>query len=414
MIQRKDSIVFSPGHIGNIELKNRLVRSATYDNAATPEGRVTEKMIEIYRTLAKGGIGLIITGIVGIYKKAITPHLILGNYDDSFLPELKKISQAVHDSDGECKIMVQLHHPGRQVIHPEDLMKILPYLPKVYMSYIEQHPEALQSQDQPTKLVEPTAPSPVFDNLFDRTPRGLEIKEINEIIDAYVEGIRRVQEAGFDGVQLHAAHGYLLSSFLSPHTNKRDDQYGGSTENRTRIIAEIYERARKKVGENFPIIIKFNTMDFLPDGIDIVEATKVGKILSKIGFGAIETSGGMWEALTQGQEQMGWTPVILPESRTEIRSKDQEGYFLPGATALKDEINNPIILVGGLKSFDKIEEILKSKNADFISLSRPLIRQPDLPNLWLSGSGKNTAECISCNGCLPIGAEATRCRAKKE
>jgi len=183
MIQRKDSIVFSPGHIGNIELKNRLVRSATYDNAATPEGRVTEKMIEIYRTLAKGGIGLIITGIVGIYKKAITPHLILGNYDDSFLPELKKISQAVHDSDGECKIMVQLHHPGRQVIHPEDLMKILPYLPKVYMSYIEQHPEALQSQDQPTKLVEPTAPSPVFDNLFDRTPRGLEIKEINEIID---------------------------------------------------------------------------------------------------------------------------------------------------------------------------------------------------------------------------------------
>jgi len=414
MIQRKDSIVFSPGHIGNIELKNRLVRSATYDNAATPEGRVTEKMIEIYRTLAKGGIGLIITGIVGIYKKAITPHLILGNYDDSFLPELKKISQAVHDSDGECKIMVQLHHPGRQVIHPEDLMKILPYLPKVYMSYIEQHPEALQSQDQPTKLVEPTAPSPVFDNLFDRTPRGLEIKEINEIIDAYVEGIHRVQEAGFDGVQLHAAHGYLLSSFLSPHTNIRDDQYGGSTENRTRIIAEIYERARKKVGENFPIIIKFNTMDFLPDGIDIVEATKVGKILSKIGFDAIETSGGMWEALTHGQEQMGWTPVLLPESRTEIRSKDQEGYFLLGATALKDEINNPVILVGGLRSFDKIEEILESGNADFISLSRPLIRQPDLPNLWLSGSGKNTAECISCNGCLPIGAEATRCRAKKE
>lgn len=206
----------------------------------------------------------------------------------------------------------------------------------------------------------------------------------------------------------------MLSSFLSPHTNKRDDQYGGSTENRTRIIAEIYERARKKVGENFPIIIKLNTMDFLPDGIDSVEATKVGKILSKIEFGAIETSGGMWEAVTQGQEQMGWPPVILPESRTEIRSEDQEGYFLPGATALKDEIINPIILVGGLKSFDKIEEILKSGNADFISLSRPLIRQPDLPNLRLSGYGKNTAECISCNGCLPIGAEATRCRAKKD
>ena len=133
-------------------------------------------------------------------------------------------------------------------------------------------------------------------------------------------------------------------------------------------------------------------MDFLPDGIDIIEATKVGEILSKIGFDAIETSGGMWEAVTQGQEQIGWAPVIMPESRTEIRSKDQEAYFLPGAIALKDQIKNPIIL----------------------SLSRPLIRQPDLPNLWLSGSGKNTAECISCNGCLPLGAEATRCRAKKE
>ena len=414
MIQRKDSIVFRPGRIGNIELKNRLVRSATYENAATANGRVTEKMIEIYRNLAKGGVGLIITGIVGVYKKAMAPHLILGNYDDSFIPELKKISQTVHNSDGECKIMVQLYHPGRQVIHPEDAMKFLPYLPKVYMSYIEQHPEVLQSQDQLTQLAEPTAPSPVFDNLFNRTPRGLEINEINEIIDAYAEGIRRVQEAGFDGVQLHAAHGYLLSSFLSPHTNKREDPYGGSTENRTRIIAEIYERGRKKVGENFPIIIKFNTMDFLPDGIDIIEATKVGEILSKIGFDAIETSGGMWEAVTQGQEQIGWAPVIMPESRTEIRSKDQEAYFLPGAIALKDQIKNPIILVGGLKSFDKIEEILESGNADFISLSRPLIRQPDLPNLWLSGSGKNTAECISCNGCLPLGAEATRCRAKKE
>ena len=414
MIQRKDSIVFSPGRIGDIELKNRLVRSATYDNAATAEGRVTEKMIEIYRTSAKGGVALIITGIVGVYKKAMAPHLILGNYDDSFIPDLRKISQAVHDSDGECKIMIQLHHPGRQVIHPEDLMKFLPYLPKVYLSYIEQHPEVLQSQEQQTQLVEPTAPSPVFDTLFDRTPRGLDINEIHEIIDAYAEGIRRVQEAGFDGVQLHAAHGYLLSSFISPHTNKRDDHYGGSTENRTRIIAEIYERARKKVGENFPIIIKFNTMDILPDGIDIVEATKVGKIFSKIGFDAIETSGGMWESVTQGQEQMGWKPVIIPESRTEIKSKDQEAYFLPGATALKHEIKNPIILVGGLKSFDKIEEILESGSADFISLSRSLIRQPDLPNLWLSGSGKNTAECISCNACLPIGAEPTRCRAKKK
>ncbi len=413
MPDRKNSIVFSPCCIRKIELKNRIVRSATFENAANVDGKVTEQLIEIYHKLAKGGVGLIITGNVSVYSKAFTRHRVLGIYDDNFISGLKKMSQTVHDTNSECKVMVQLQHPGRQVLNPETLSKLNPFLPPAYMSYIKRHQEVIQSYQHPPHRVEPTAPSAIFDTLFEQTPRALTLEEINEIIESHAEGIRRAQEAGFDGVQLHAAHGYLLSTFLSPWTNRRNDKYGGSTENRIRIFVEIYEQAKKKVGEDFPITIKMNTTDFLPGGMNIEEATKIGEILSRIGFAAIETSGGMWEAVTRGREQLSWRPVILPESRTGIKTIDQEAYFLPGAKALKEKTDIPIILVGGLKTFDKIEEILESGSADFVSLSRPLIRQPDLPNLWLSDSSNNRAECISCNACLPIMDEPLKCRMKK-
>jgi 2,4-dienoyl-CoA reductase-like NADH-dependent reductase (Old Yellow Enzyme family) len=178
------------------------------------------------------------------------------------------------------------------------------------------------------------------------------------------------------------------------------------------MVKEIYQRARKKVGDRFPILIKFNTTDFLPGGIDLDEAVQVGKFLSEIGFSAIEASGGMWESCTRTKEELGWPPVLLPESRTGIKDKDQEAYFLPGAKALKEKTKATVILVGGLRSFGKIEEVLTSKGADFVSLSRPLIRQPDLPNRWHSGEGPDKAECISCNACIPIGSARTGCRVK--
>jgi 2,4-dienoyl-CoA reductase-like NADH-dependent reductase (Old Yellow Enzyme family) len=411
MTTRENSIVFKPGRIGNIELKNRLVRSATYENAANEDGTVSEKLIEIYRELAGGGVGLIITGIAGTYTKALAPHRMMGIYDDAFVPGLKKITQAVKAADRDCRVMIQLHHPGRQVRDYQAPSRLLSYLPKAFLAYLERHPELIQDQEEPGREIEPVAPSAVFDSFFERTPPALTLEEIDAIIDAYAEGIRRAREAGFDGVQLHAAHGWLLSSFLSPHTNQREDQYGGSTENRTRIITEIYERAGKKVGDDFPILIKMNTTDFLPQGLNIEEALKVANVLNKIGFAAIETSGGMWEALTRSQEDLGWPPVFLPESWTKINSIDKEAYFLPAARAFKEKVDIPVILVGGIKSFSKIEEILESGSSDFVSMSRPLIRQPDLPNLWLSGTGKDTAECVSCNGCIPAGSEPLKCRA---
>jgi 2,4-dienoyl-CoA reductase-like NADH-dependent reductase (Old Yellow Enzyme family) len=413
MSDRKDSVVFKPGRIGQLVIKNRLVRSATYENAATPNGEVSDALLDLYADLARGGAGLIITGIAGVYQKSVFPHLMIRVDEDGYIPGLKKLARTVHATDPDCKVVLQLHHPGRQVIAPGELDKLSAVLAPAWVAFIQKHAEAAApTEGPPPHAVEPTAPSPLHDPLFDRTPRALLLEEIEEIIDAFAEGIRRAQEAGFDGAQLHAAHGWLLSSFLSPMTNQREDQYGGSTENRVRIVGEIYRRARNKVGETFPILIKFNTTDFLPGGTDLKEALRVGKILSQVGFAALEASGGMWESVTRKKEELGWLPVLLPESRTSIKTYDQEAYFLPGARALKEKTDATVISVGGYRSFRKIEEALASKAADFVSLSRPLIRQPDLPNLWRSGVGVDRAECISCNACLPIGHVPLVCRAK--
>ncbi|MGO9214093.1 MAG: NADH:flavin oxidoreductase [Syntrophales bacterium] len=411
MNTREKSIVYTPAWIGPLQVKNRLVRSATYENAATTGGEVSEFLVELYRNLAKGGVGLVITSLAGVYSKALPYHLSIRADEDSFIPSLKKIPRTVREVDSDCKVILQLAHPGRQVINPKDAVKLFPMLPPAMLAYIQKHPEIL-TPTEAVHEVEPTAPSAVYDVTYDRTPRALTTDEIGEIIDAFAEGIRRAQEAGFDGVQLHAAHGYLMSSFLSPRTNQREDQYGGSTENRTRIIKEIYQLARKKVGDRFPILIKMNTTDFLPGGIDLDEAVCVGEIVSEAGFAAIETSGGMSESLTRTKEELGWPPLLLAESRTGIKTKDQEGYFLPGAKAIKEKTNATIIAVGGFRSFSKIEEVLTSKAADFISLCRPLIQQPDLPNLWRSGEGPDKAECISCNACIPVGSDRLGCRVK--
>ena len=412
MVTRKDSIIFTPACIGELEVKNRLVRSATYENAATKEGEVSDFLVDLYRTLAKGGVGLIITSVASVYTKGRQMHLGMRVDSDSFIPGLQKIPRVIRESAPDCKVVLQLGHPGRQVINQEDAIKLLPVLPQAFLAYIQRHPELMLPPAEAPHVVEPTAPSAIYDPIFDRTPRALTIEEIEKIIESFAEGVRRAQEAGFDGVQLHAAHGYLLSSFLSPRTNQREDQYGGSLENRIRIIKDIYQRAREKVNDRFPILIKINTTDFLPDGIDLVQVVQVGRALSKIGFTAIEASGGMWEALTRKQEELGWPPVILPEARTGIKTQDQEAYFLQGAKALKEGIQTTIILVGGLRSFSKIEEVLTSKVADFVSISRPLIRQPDLPNLWRSGEGPDKAECISCNACLPVRNVRLTCRVK--
>jgi 2,4-dienoyl-CoA reductase-like NADH-dependent reductase (Old Yellow Enzyme family) len=236
------------------------------------------------------------------------------------------------------------------------------------------------------------------------------MEEIEETIEAFAEAARRAEEEGFDAIQLHVAHGWLLNEFLSPYTNRRTDEYGGRTEKRVKIIEYIYKRTVEKVGKDFPILIKMNVDDFLEGGINLNESKKIAERLSKVGFAAIETSGCMWEVMTRSKEELGWEPAMVPESRINIRSKDKEAYHLPYAREIRKVINVPLILVGGIRSLDVIEKILAEGSADFVALSRPLIRQPDLPNRWLKGIGGLTADCISCNGCVgSLMAGGVRC-----
>lgn len=416
MTSRDNSIVFQSGTIGSLKLKNRLVRSATFESAATltgDTGQVTDAMLEIHRNLAKGGVGLIIMGIVGVYSKCIG-HGQMRLDDDKYIKSFEQVAKAVHEIDNECKIMPQLHHYGRQSIRMDIIDQLIGTMPGPLRKRMKEDDRDLDLSDTHASI-EVVAPSALYDDYLKRTPRELELEEVEEIIDAFAEAIRRSQEAGFDGVQLHAAHGWLLSSFMSPLTNKRTDKYGGSVENRVRMVKEIHDRARKKVGADFPILIKYNTTDFYPGGIDMKEALEVGKMLSDIGFDALEVSGGAWVAVTRSQEDLGWKPVLLPESRTEINKREKEAYFREAARIVKEAVSIPVITVGGLRSFDLIEEIIEKGDADFAALSRPLVRQPDLPNLWQTGQGNNKARCISCNGCVPGGEDLIplKCRMKK-
>ena len=411
MPEQSKSIVFSPGFIGTLEVKNRLVRSATMENGATTDGKVTEQLVDMYRRLAEGGTGLIITGFMNVLLKYRAPGRAMRLDTDDFIPGVKQIVDVVRKHGNSARVMAQIHLPGRQVPRPGDAESMMPYIPLALLAYITRTGNMPQPEEG--NHPEPAGPSAVYDALFNRTPRELNEDEIEEIINAFAEGIRRAEEAGFDGVQLHAAHGWLLSSFLSPYTNKREDRFGGSTENRARLITEIYHRGRTRVAADFPILIKINITDFLQGGIDMEEATKLASLFKKTGFSAIETSGGMWECLLRNEEELGFPPFLLPESRTKINHPDREAYFLSGAKKIGRRIGGNVILVGGIRSFEKAETILEDGAVDFISMARPFIRQPDLPNLWLRGETLKSA-CISCNACLPLGDALLTCRALKK
>jgi 2,4-dienoyl-CoA reductase-like NADH-dependent reductase (Old Yellow Enzyme family) len=411
-MNRKKSVVFTPKKIGKMEIRNRLVKSATMENAASLKGEVTDALIGMYSKLARGGVGMIVTGAAAAYSKNNTFHHGMRVHDDRFIPGLSRLAKAVHEADRDCRIVLQVSHQGRQVPTPESGVNLMPYLPPAFVKYISEHPEVMVPEEGEDVSAEPTGPSAIFDNLLQQTPRALTVEEIESIIDSFAEAIRRAQEADFDGVQIHAAHGWLLSSFLSPHTNKRDDRYGGSMAGRMRIVQEIYEKARKRVGADFPILAKLNTTDFFPDGMQIKEAVAMAEGFSKLGFDAIEASGGMWESLVLGEKKLGWKPYMLTESRVGIDTKDKEAYFLEGAREIKRHVRTPVMLVGGNKSFSRIEEILEQGEVDFISMARPLVRQPDLPNIWLTG-GPDRARCISCNACFSVGNKPLSCKRDK-
>jgi 2,4-dienoyl-CoA reductase-like NADH-dependent reductase (Old Yellow Enzyme family) len=319
-----------------------------------PEGRPSAKLLGCYRDLAEGGIGLIISGYTFVVPEGRQLPGQMGIHDDVFEADYLKLTGAVHDAGG--RIAIQLVHAGGQT-------------------------------DSANAGRQPLAPSAVKVDQFPNMPAELTLDEIGKIVEAFGEGARRAKAWGADAVQLHGAHGYLINQFLSPHTNRRSDEYGGSIEGRIRFLMEVYHRVRQTVGDDYPVMIKLNASDNLEGGLSVDDALFAAKILSEAGIDAIELSAG---TSASGDENPVRKKILKPEN---------EAFNLDLARRFRDVVDCPLMVVGGFRSFDVAQRAVSADGMDYISMARPLIREPGLPKRWLSGD-HGPARCISCNQCF--------------
>ncbi|MFH2009402.1 MAG: NADH:flavin oxidoreductase [bacterium] len=363
-------MLFDPIRLGPLTLENRLLRSATWEGMAEPDGAVTDRVVALYDELARGGAGLIITGFAYVVPAGKALPGQLGIYQDDQISGLRRIADAVHNHGGRAA--VQLVDAGVQTRSA------------LIDGRLPRGPSALTGDDG----------APLAE--------ALGADELAEVIDAFGQAAARVREAGFDAVQLHLAHGYLWNQFLSPGRNRREDRYGGSAEARRRAPLEAYAAVRRAVGDDFPVFAKLNSSDFVDDGLQTDDSLAFAQELVAAGMDALEISGGIPAAGRLGAV------------RARIATREDEAYFRAECAAVKRAVKRtadvdadvgadiPVFLVGGLRSPDLIEELLAAGDADGVALCRPLIREPDLPKRWKSGDPARAA-CISCLGCLKAG-----------
>jgi 2,4-dienoyl-CoA reductase-like NADH-dependent reductase (Old Yellow Enzyme family) len=349
--------LFDPVTIGTLRLPNRLIRSATWEGLCAEDGSPTARLAELYRELVRGGVGLIISGYTFVRADGKQLPGKMGIDSDGLLPALRELTGAVHEEGG--RIFCQLVHAGAQA---------------------------------GAKIIgaQPLAPSAVRAPHYPDVPRELSVAGIGELVSAFAEAARRAREAGFDGVQLHGAHGYLINQFLSPLMNRREDLYGGSLVGRMRFLEEVCAAVRREVGPGYPVAIKLTAADYLPGGFEFAEAMQVAQRLEELGIDAIEVSSG---TAASGKE----VPV-----RQGIERPEQEAYNAVYARRLKEAVGVPIMVVGGLRSGGVLRRLLQEGEADLLALARPLIREPDLANR-LRQDEDYRATCISCNGCFRPG-----------
>jgi 2,4-dienoyl-CoA reductase-like NADH-dependent reductase (Old Yellow Enzyme family) len=347
------SKLFETSEINGMKLANRFVRSATWEGMAADDGACTPKLIDLMTGLARGGVGLIISGHTYVSPEGQAGPWQLGVYKDEQVSGLTEMAKAVHDAGG--KIVMQLAHSG--------------YMANAKLTGLK-----------------PIAPSNVEG--FAKGPRKeMTADDIQGVVKAYGAAAKRAQTAGFDGVQIHSAHGYLLSQFLSPAFNQRKDEYGGNIQNRAKALIEVLREVRQAVGKDYPVLVKMNCQDFIENGLQPEDSLQAGKMLVENGIDAIELSGGVLIS-----------PKLSP-SRMGIKSEEKEAYFQNEARDYKGVINVPLILVGGNRSFHVAESLINEGVADYISMCRPLIREPDLVNRWKSGD-LSKATCLSDNMCF--------------
>lgn len=381
-----EDLVFEKTSLSGIPLNNRIFRSATAMGLAEKKGTPTIESVEKHVELARGGVGCIITEGVAVQKNGVHAYLNPLLFDgDEFIDDYKKLTRAVHTHN--TPIIMQAFHAGRQT------RSVNTGFPTV-------------------------APSAIIDNYYnEKKPQELSDTQIEEIIDHFVSAIERAQKAEFDGVQINAAHGYLLSGFLSPAMNQREDQWGGSSENRFRIIRKIFENSRKRVG-NFPILIKINAYDDQSEGMRLDESIKIAQKLQNVGCDAIEVSCGVrddgfstvrvpqlyLESMIKHSFRLKDQPLIAKKIMTHVlplmvhRYDPIYNYNVCAAREIKKHVTIPIIVVGGIRDIGAITQVINEHMADYIAMSRPFIIEPDLVNNFKTKK-QSSSECLSCGLC---------------
>lgn len=345
--------LFSKGYIGKLEIKNKIVMPAMGTSLASSTGEASDEIIKYYEERAKGGCGLIITEVTRIddITGIATPNQ-LSVTDLKFIPRLQKLARAVHRHD--TKIFIQLHHPGR-----------------------ETHENMMHG----TQIV---GPSPVMSVAIGEMPRELTLAEIKGLVKKFVFGAKVAQMSGIDGVEIHAAHGYLIGQFMSPQSNIRTDEYGGDFTKRMRFLTEIIMGIHHVCGNNFPISVRIDGDEFVKGGITLPEAIEEAKYLESLNVNAINVSAGTYESVNTIIE-----PISYPQ-----------GWKKHLSQAIKNSVNIPIIACDVIRKPDFAESLLKDGNLDFVALGRQQLADPEWGTKAMSGREKEIRPCISCLHCI--------------
>lgn len=325
--------IFEPIKLNHLDLKNRLVRSATWEGIAEPDGGITEETYKIYEELAKGGVGMIITGFTSVMANDYYFDGMMRLSKDELIPQYRKLTELIHQEN--CPVLSQLALGG----------------------YYRRMPDGKYGIAEPDDMT---------------------VDEIRVVRDAFVGAAVRAERSGFDGVQIHAAHFFFLSRFVSPKVNHRTDEYGRDTEGRIKLLLEILYGIKEKT-PGLHVTVKINSSDFTSGGLGEEESLAICKKLAEAGVDSIEVSG-------NGTSVSGIRPHV------------NEGYFEEFGERLAEATETPVILVGGLRSVEKMEEVLSHTKIELLSLSRPLLREPDLPEKMRKGESRES-KCVSCNAC---------------
>ena len=348
--EKAEMKLFQPIMVGSMELKNRFVFPPMGTWFANTDGTVSERLLNYYARRAQGGAGMVTVEVTAVDPTQFVTHAQLRISDDSFLPGLSRLATAIKTNDGRA--VIQLHHPGRQ------------------------------NRSIVTGF-QPVAPSPLPCPLLREVPKELTVDEIRTLVDRFAQAAYRAREAGFDAIELHGAHGYLLCQFLSAYSNHRQDEYGGNISRRTRFSLEVVHAIRERVGHDYPIIFRLSAEEHIEGGLTLGETSVIARMLEEAGVDCLSVSAGNYGALEWMVQ-----PVLF-----------SSGCLVPSAATIKKAVGLPIIVAGRITDPIRAENILQRGDADLVAFGRGLLADPDLPRKAREQRIGEVRKCITCMSC---------------